>query len=92
MNNKMNNTKTEFIKLIEFKESIEDRLRRTESLIPDCPLDDYSIKRQVSGYRAIIWEIDKFMIEWMDRENELLYEYDMLDRWEYDLIEEYENI
>lgn len=69
----LNNIKEEFIKLIEFKESIEYKVKQLEELKPWSPSEIKVIDSQAFAYRAILWEIDQFMLEWADRERDLYY-------------------
>lgn len=69
----LNNTKIEFNKLIEFKESIEDKVKILEGLTLWSPSEVKVIDSQVFAYKAILWEIDQFMEEWADRERDLYY-------------------
>lgn len=58
-----NNIKTDFIKLIEFKESIEEKVKQLDDLMLWSPSEIKVIESQGYAYRAILWEIDLF-IEW----------------------------
>lgn len=58
-----NNTKEEFIKLIEFKESIQEKVKHLDSLMLWSPSEIRVIESQWYAYKAILWEIDLF-IEW----------------------------
>jgi len=77
----MNNIKPEFIQLIKFQDSIKDKVKQLEKLMPWSPNEIKVIDSQYYAYRAILWEIDMFMEDGAEDERDKLQEiaYDLMD-------------
>ena len=77
----LNNTKIEFIKLMEFKREIEEKIKKLDNLKPLSPSEVKVVDSQYFAYKAMLWEIEQFLLEWAEEER------DKLQQIEYDLID-----
>jgi hypothetical protein len=50
----MNNIKTEFIQLIKFQDTIKDKVKQLDKLIPRSPSETSVINSQEFAYRTIL--------------------------------------
>lgn len=57
----LNNTKEEFIKLMEFRQSIILKVKQLNEMQPTDENDRLVVDSQFFAYTAMLWEIDIFM-------------------------------